>query len=337
MKAQDIVNSNRTHMKTFANTLLVILLLALSPAVRGAPIADGTYQATFTSANGDLFIFDLTGSYKQDLTPENRAKIDQAIADALDAIGVEGVELTLIDSLLGNVTLNYNLQMDSKGRFTGQGTITAGVARPDTITGSIVVNIGVTINGSLKTSGKVTRLKANVKLAGDATVALTYGILQVSGSATVKAPVKLELSVSGSSGRITGKASGRVTGAFPEFRKKRSWSFNESVSLTMPKSMTGGWNLLVNLTHFNKNYSGNGAITLYNGLTIPMSVTGKYSDKTGLSTLTLKGQDLFSGAKLVISGLRASDNPQDSSFLYAADYVANIMGQMFKTRPVVPQ
>lgn len=323
-------------MKALTTTLVAVFLLVLSPTVRGAQIPAGTYQASFNSANGDLLIFDLSGSYHQTLTEEVRTNIDQNIADALDALGLgEHFGLTLIDDLLGGLSFDYSLQMDSKGKLIGQGTLSGSLMRTDLITGPIEIGVGINVQltGQLKTSGKVTRLTANLKGTGGE-VFLTVGIL--TATVNLDAPLRLELILNGPSGRVTGKATGKITGLIPALAQKHAWKVNRSVSSNLPSTVTGGWNLLVNLEPLGAKYGGHAFITLANNVSVPMTVTGTYSGRNDTSNLSLKGEGAFTGAKLDIRGLNYSGPSDTATFLYNAAYKANLMGQSFLTRPTPP-
>lgn len=413
-------------MKTFAKTLLVILFVAVSSNVPGAQIPPGTYNASFSRTNGNACVWDLSGSYAQQmlsltnltggdifdvlgLTNTTGVNIvdaiasgtnitDARIADVVDLLGhisIDDMEildvirshtnitdsriLNLLDLvshaninysnildviksstnitagtvlglfgltniteanvmgvvgyLLSYGTLNYTLNMEPSGKFSGQGTISVNISDEfwDAFASwvNVSANVNLTLNGNVKSAGGVTRVLMNMKMTGN------VGVAAAAQTVTFDASVKQQLEIDPARLRLVGPATGRINAAIPALKKKKTWAIKQTVEVPLPPGMTGGWDLTLNLTQSGTKYLGDAAVALSNGRAIPMTVTGSYSGSTDLSKLSLKGQELFKGASLDILGLKYLG--AGTTFLFDADlYKAKLMGQSWAAQPTAP-
>lgn len=93
-----------------------------------AEIASGTYTKEF---NGDLNLWDISGSYTEDLE---------------------------------DISLSYTLNMDPSGKFTGSGSFYYDAGWSGYLSGSF------TVSGSVKSAGNVTRVGLLMKIGGDGNI-----------------------------------------------------------------------------------------------------------------------------------------------------------------------
>src|SRR2546423_12473501 len=106
--------------------LYAALVLFSSPLAR-AEIASGDYTLSF---NGDVNLWDISGTYNESL---------------------------------GLITLNYSLNMDSSGKFTGDGS-----ANYDD--GANILNMDILFSGAVKSAGDVVRVSMKMAMAGSGVV-----------------------------------------------------------------------------------------------------------------------------------------------------------------------
>lgn len=240
-------------MKTILIRGLLTAMLVLSPALAPAQMASGSYDVDFT---GDLNLFDLSGTYTEDL---------------------------------GGIGLDYTLNMEPSGKFTGTGGATVG----DFMGYDMNLNIGMTFSGSVSSSRNVTRVTMQAKLNGSGTV-MGYN---VTFSGNLKETCEVDLDTRA----LAGNVSGRVSVAVPEMHKKASQAVREPVSTSLPADVDGTWHLSMDVSPATgTKYAGSAEAVLPNGRTLPFTVTGSYSSKADTSKLTLKGSGLNRGASLSV-------------------------------------
>src|SRR5437667_1298890 len=146
-------------MRTYLRVLLFLGLINLATPVCHAEVASGTYTQDFTGA---INLWDISGSYNEDL---------------------------------GGISVDYTLNTEPSGKFTGQGT--ADVQDTD-----VNLHADFTLSGSVKTAGDVTRVTIALKMKGSG---------QVSGhDATFSASLKEKLEIDSINLQMTGTASGSV-------------------------------------------------------------------------------------------------------------------------------
>ena len=220
-------------------TLGMLAALAGMCATSGlrAEIASGTYTNTF---NNSVRIWDISGSYND---------------------AVEGF------------ALNYTINMDQSGKFTGQGsTDVEGLA-----------NMELAFWGSIhNVSSNVTRVTIALRLKGS----IDMG---GQGQMNVRASINEKLEVDATAGTMVGTMGGSATVSIPSIHRSATQKIPVSdVQTSLPVGMTGNWDLTLNVQTNGIHYTGDGEVTLSNGRTVPVVATGTYGAKTDISKLTIK-------------------------------------------------
>jgi hypothetical protein len=75
----------------------------------------------------------------------------------------------------------------------------------------------------------------------------------------------------------------------------------QTVAMTVPESADGNWTLSLEIVPTGNKLSGTAAITFSNGEIFRFQIIGRYSPKTGKTTLLLRGDGVDKGANLSLS------------------------------------
>jgi hypothetical protein len=230
---------------------LVAAMLLLATAGLRAEIGSGSYTNAF---NGDVNLWDVSGTYSENL---------------------------------GGLSLDYTLNMDSSGKFNGQGK----VSLPSFYGVDLSLNADYSFNGIVSGAGSTVRFSMTMKMKGSGEVQGT--------NFTFSASATEHLSPDAANLRLTGPVTGSESISIPLLHKHASAPFRTTVQTALPAGMNGTWSLAFDVSPYGNKYSGTGSVTLSSGKTLPVAVTGIYAAKTGVSKLTLKG----SGINLSLTGL----------------------------------
>jgi hypothetical protein len=178
---------------------------------------------------------------------------------------------------VSGLSFDCALAMDTKGKVTGQASAVLGDLTSDGVGG----NIDTSFNGTVRSVKDATQVKLTVKMKGSISA----------GGTTVKfaANIKEDMSIQSGSQVMSGTASGSVTASVSGHGSKTVKIPSTPISLALPPNETGAWNLTLNLAPDGKKYSGVATATMAGGTSYPLTVVGSYSDKSGASKLTLKG------------------------------------------------
>ncbi len=218
--------------------------------------ASGSYTNTFT---GNLSVWDLSGTYTEN---------------------VEGI------------LLNYTVNVDPSGKFTGQGTASVNGFQGYNMN----LNMDLSFNGKVTTAGNATRVTMTMKMKGGGTME-GYGI-------TFRASANENVEVDGANRQLVGRMSGSVSVAVPSLHRHASAPFRTTVDTALPPGATGDWTLTVNLAPNGKKYSGNASASWAGGKTVNLTATGNYVTKSDTTRLTLKGRNAVS---LAVTACCAND------------------------------
>jgi hypothetical protein len=218
-------------------TVLAGLMGLCSSSNLRAEMASGSFTNTF---NNDVRIWDISGSYNE---------------------GVEGF------------ALNYTINMDQSGKFTGHGSTTVeGFANMDLAFWGSVHNV----------SSNVTRVNLSLRLKGSIDMGSQ-------GSMYVRATLNEKLEIDAAAGSMVGTMGGSASVSIPSLHRSVTQRIPVSdVDTSLPVGMTGNWDLTLNVQTNGTHYTGTGDVTLSNGRTVPLVATGTYGVKTDISRLTLK-------------------------------------------------
>ena len=219
--------------------------------------------------------------------------------------GVWDLSGTYSGALTGGPGVDFLLNQDSSGKVLGSGTFTQHDA------------LGAwsgteDITGQIKSSGTTTALALVYACSGSGA--------QISGTSSdpslFAGKLTLNFEVDAAGGNLVSKggsfkytATGRTTGK--KVTATRKIAGGDTMSL--PSGRTGDFDLSLDLTPGGALYSGTATGVASSGQTVGFNVTGKYSPKTGLSTLALKGgigctmnmSAGFYGSKIEIKSLKA--------------------------------
>src|SRR5262245_6928562 len=197
-------------------------------------------------------------------------------------VAVWDVSGTYYESL-DDIDMTFTLNVDSMGKITGSGNASAFVRGLDENGDLVEVNLDadVGVTGTIAKSGATTRVTLNIKMAG---------LVNVNGkdnkfSATANAKTILDTIAHEMTGSVSVKvsAAGRSGGGKTEFE------------LPLESDIDGSWTVSETLGVDGKGLiSGTGKVLISGGQSFSFAVTGSYSAKKALATLSLKGQDLSS-------------------------------------------
>jgi hypothetical protein len=181
---------------------------------------------------------------------------------------------------LDNLGLNYTINMDKSGKFSGGGAF----AMPG------FTNATLTFLGSLKNvSSNVTRVNISLKLKGTM-------LLGEEGPVYIRAAVNEKLEIDDTSRTMVGTMSGSASVSIPFLHRSASQRIPiTDVQLSLPPGMTGNWQLALNVQTNGTHYTGDGEVTLSNGRTIPVVASGSYGAKTDISKLLVKSAGTSNG------------------------------------------
>jgi len=230
--------------------LLAGMLLFATAGLR-AEIGSGSYTNEF---NGDVNLWDVSGTYSEDL---------------------------------GGLSLDYILNMESSGKFSGQGK----VSLPSFSGVDLSLNADYSFNGAVSGVGSTVRVSMTMKMKGSGEVEGT--------NFTFSASATEHLSPDAANQQLTGTVTGSESVSIPLLHKHASVPFRTTVQSALPAGMNGTWTLAFDVSPIGNKYSGTGLVTLSSGKTLPVAVTGSYAANTGVSKLTLKG----AGINLSLTGL----------------------------------
>jgi hypothetical protein len=179
---------------------------------------------------------------------------------------------------VAGLSLDCTLAMDTKGKITGQATTALG----DVDSYGVGGNIDATFNGTVRSVNDVTRVKMTIKMKGS--------ISAESTAVKFTVHIKEDMQIDPGSQLMSGTVSGSVTASVSGHGSKTAKIPPTPINLALPPNETGAWNLTLNLAPSGKKYSGVATATMAGGTSFPLTVTGAYSDKSGASKLTLKGE-----------------------------------------------
>ncbi len=195
---------------------------------------------------------------------------------------------------LEDMSLDYTLNMDPSGKFTGYGDATV-----SGFSGYHVhLDINFTLNGTLKSSGNTVKVDMTMKLSGSGTVQ-GYAV-------TFSGKISESMALNMLTRQLVGTASGSMTVAVPSERVRETAKIPKMVvDTSLPYNMDGTWDLTLSPTVNKNKYSGTAQATLSNGRVVGMTMTGTHTPKTDISKLTLKG----TGASLNLSTIFSQYGP----------------------------
>lgn len=173
------------------------------------------------------------------------------------------------------------LTMDATGAISGTGHFDIVDVADDT-----TLSADFTATGKVSSAGTVTRVKL--------TFVAPAGTGNVQGrDVTFQAKLNENLEIDDNSRMLVGTSSGKVKVTVPSLGVTKSKPVPSSpTSENLPDEVDGGWGLSLTTSADDKNkYSGGSALTLSNGKTFDLAVSGSYSSKTDQSKIALKSTD----------------------------------------------
>lgn len=175
------------------------------------------------------------------------------------------------------VALNYHLTQDNQGRLGGDGEIGVFI-------GTDFVAGAYHITGQVSRKGFASRANFTIRIIGDGVIAgrNTHYVLTIN---TTDALIDAE------EGTIHGTS--RVVGTFTDLTSLAGIAFFET---DLPANMTGEWILALNIVPLNL-LEGTGVITLSNGRTLTLNLSGNFHPGIG-AKLTLTGDGESRGSSL---------------------------------------
>lgn len=218
---------------------------------------------------------------------------------------VSGHYTSDIPTELADFTADYTLTMDSNGKFTGSGTIST--SRLDGY--PVSVNADLSVAGAVKTVGGSPH--------GNMTLKMKENTSQFTFSATASGNFGLDTETL----QLTGSLKGNGSVTVPAMKLHKSKSFSDpNFQTSLPNGKNGTWELAMDVTPTGSKYNGGGTMTLSNGRSISLRVTGTYTKATGVSKLTLKG----TGVNLTLSGVLQNEQ------ITVQKLTGKALGQTFK-------
>ena len=229
---------------------LLAAMLVLATAGLRAEMGSGSYTSQFT---GDVSLWDVSGTYSESL---------------------------------GGLSLDYILNMDSSGKFTGQGS----VSLPSFSGVDLSLKADYSFHGAVSTAGSDVRVGMTMKMKGGGEIQGT--------NFTFSASATENLTVDTANQQLSGLVTGSESISIPALHKHATVPFRTTVQTALPAGMNGTWTLALDVSPNGNKYSGTGWVTLSSGKALPVVVTGGYVPKTGVSKLTVKG----AGINLSLTG-----------------------------------
>jgi hypothetical protein len=186
---------------------------------------------------------------------------------------------------LGGIDLYFSVSEDPSGKFTGGGDF-------DYDTGYGDIGGNITASGTVKNSGTVTRVTMKLLLSGSGNI--DGDDVVFTASATYNSEID------SADSELIGSGSAKITVKDLDTGKKKSESGSLGKDLTMelPASAIGDWNLTLNLTTNKTKYTGTATVVTSTGATADYTATGSYTAKKDTSKITLKGTGLSKGSSL---------------------------------------
>ena len=210
---------------------------------------NGSYNHDF---NGTIPLWDISGSYTGDVG--------------------------------SGIQLDFTINEDASGKFTGIGTIHSDDGSGNVMTGT------TTISGAVKSSGAATLVSMTILASGSGTIA--SGLPAAIHNATTTKSVKLTGVIDGAGKKLRltgGSATTKQTDFITGQKTGLSNKIAAGAALPLPSNVTGDWDLLLNLSPVGTKYSGSASVQTSTGGTAPLNVTGNYGSTTGFSKIALKG------------------------------------------------
>lgn len=228
-------------IRTLAPLLCALCVISMPTAVR-AEMASGNYTNVFS---GVPALWDISGTYSE---------------------SVEGIDL------------DYTINVDPSGKFTGAGTFSLGSDGFD----HDLLQGDFTVNGSVKSAGDVVRIMLTFQLTGAGNIS-GYDV-------TFSAKMKEKLEIASVTREMVGTVSGSVKVTVPAARKSKSAKIpSTDISVQLPYDVDGDWSLLLNVIPNGTKYTGTAKALFSTGKAVDLGLTGVYSLKTGTSKILLKG------------------------------------------------
>lgn len=273
----------KSNISALGNLLLLVVALVLGtlPCRAAAPV--GNYDLDL----GDKVLYwDFSGEYDE-------------------TIDVDGIPLRT----------QYSLNVDSKGKISGSGTVTAS----GYIKGNYIrLNGDIITAGTITTSGRVIRGALTQKMSGSASVDGYYG--------TFKGSMSIMCELNQDSNMLVGFHSGSMTGKVNGKSETVKWP-KTAFLMQLPEDAK----LKIDIDLIQLATDAKGKITgtfgdLYDG-EVYGTVTGTYAATTGVSKLTLKGNKDNSGVSFVGTGTLAAGEVD------VHDFSGTAFGQTLKLSP----
>jgi hypothetical protein len=185
------------------------------------------------------------------------------------------------------LSLDYTLNMDASGKFDGQGS----VSLPAFFGVALSLSADYTFHGTVGSAGTNARVTMTMKMKGGG---------QIQGTNfTFSATATERLAPDASNHYLIGTVTGSESISIPALHKHATAPIRTTVQTALPVGMNGTWTLALDISPNGKKYDGTGSVTLSSGKSVPVTVTGSYAAKTGVSRLTLKG----AGVNLTLMGV----------------------------------
>ena len=183
------------------------------------------------------------------------------------------------------IDLDFSMSEDPSGKFTGGGDFDYNTGYGD-LTGNM------TASGTVKSSGAVTRVTMKLLLSGSGNIEGNDVVF--TASATYNSEID------SADGELVGSGSGKITAKnlTTGKQKSESGSLGKDLTMELPASATGDWNLTLNLTTNKTKYTGAATVMTSTGVAANYTATGSYTAKKDTSKITLKGTGLSKGSSL---------------------------------------
>ncbi len=202
-------------------------------------------------------------------------------------ISVWDVSGTYSDSS-GGINMTYTLNVDGKGKITGAGQVSAYLEGVD-------VEGDLTLTGSITASGSTTRVTLSLRMTGTASYE--------GNSYRFTATAGVGAGIDSASEEIVGTESIHISLAGHSASEKASFDVG------LPSGVDGTWSVPITVSADSKGrISGTATIEISGGDDFSFSVTGTYTAKKGVATITCKGVDAASRAESLAMTLQAAPN-----------------------------
>ena len=203
----------------------------------------------------------------------------------------------------GNYSADYDvesdtvtLNMDATGAITGTGHVDI-----NDYYESVYLSGDFTVAGKVSSAGRVTRVSLTLVVKSGTGVVDGYDVI-------FQATLKENFEINADYREFTGKSSGKLKLTVPAFGKSKSFPMPSAyTSMALPDEVDGAWGLSGNIVPAGTKYGGTSVITLSNGKTVNLGVTGSYASRTDTSKLSLKSTDQIKAAALNLVARQAAD------------------------------